>query len=33
MAWGNDKPLITKNSKTLSKDAESDIPGCTMGEI
>ena len=33
MACGNDRPLITKNSNTLSSDAESDIPGCTMGEI
>ena len=33
MAWGRDNPDITKNSKTLSSEAESDIPGCNIGEI
>ena len=31
MAWGSDRPLMTKNSSTLSRLAESLIPGCTMG--
>ena len=33
MACGNDKPLIIRNSKTLSRLAESLMPSCTMGEI
>ena len=33
MAWGSDSPLITKNSNTLSSDAESLMPGCMMGEM
>ena len=31
MAWGNDSPLITKNSNTLSRLAESLMPCWTMG--
>ena len=33
MAWGSDKPLMTKNSNTLSRLAESLMPGWTMGVI
>ena len=33
MAWGRERPLMTKNSNTLSRLAESLMPGCTMGEI
>ena len=33
IAWGSDRPLMTKNSKTLSSEAESLMPGCMMGEI
>ena len=33
MACGSDSPLITKNSNTLSSDAESDMPGCMMGDM
>lgn len=33
MAWGSDKPLMTKNSNTLSRLAESLMPGCMMGEM
>ena len=33
MAWGSDSPLMTKNSKTLSRLAESDMSGWTIGEI
>ncbi len=33
MACGNERPLITKNSNTLSKLAESLMLGCTTGEI
>ena len=32
MAWGSESPLMTKNSSTLSRLAESLMPGCTMGE-
>ena len=33
MAWGSERPLMTKNSNTLSSDAESLMPGCTIGEM
>ena len=32
MACGSESPLMTRNSKTLSSEAESLMPGCTMGE-
>ena len=33
MAWGSDSPLMTKNSNTLSSEAESLMSGCMMGEM
>ena len=33
IACGNDIPLIIRNSNTLSNEAESLMPSCTMGEI
>jgi hypothetical protein len=33
MACGSDSPDITRNSSTLSNEAESDIPSWTMGEM
>jgi len=33
MACGSERPLMTKNSNTLSRLAESLMPGCTMGEM
>ena len=32
MAWGRLMPLMTMNSSTLSSEAESLMPGCTMGQ-
>ena len=33
MAWGRLNPDMTRNSKALSKEAESLMPGCMMGRI
>ena len=33
MACGNDRPLMTKNSNTLSRLAESLMPGCIIGDM
>ena len=31
IAWGSESPLIMRNSNTLSSEAESLMPSCTMG--